>query len=114
MITLGYLPYMEDPRGMYFVGNSVQAKADLNGDGKEELMRIDAFNFWGGNSAQNILIVENDQSDLLGCWHLGEYRSHINDLNSRSEVIYVDMTTHQTNDSMASPTKQVRAYPVSF
>lgn len=107
IITLGYLPYLDDTRGMHFIGNFGHAQADLNHDGQIESIRVDAFNFWGGNSGQNILIVENLQSDLLGCWDLGEYRSRVNKIHSKNEIIYVDMITHQKEDSMANPTKHL-------
>jgi hypothetical protein len=53
-----------------------------------------------------IAILENEQSDMLGCWHLGEYRAHINSLDSQDNRLYIDMTTHQRDDAMASPSKK--------
>jgi hypothetical protein len=113
ILLIGNVPFTEDQRPFYFVGNDRVLKSDLDFDGRQETFRIDRFNFWGGNGGQMIAILESDQSEILGCWDLGEYRSYINSLKASHNIISIDMMTHQKGDPMSLPSKRV-VYQFSY
>jgi hypothetical protein len=91
-----------------FVGNVVSSRSDIDLDSNLDYIRVDAFNFWGGNGGQNVLIVQDYQKSIIGCWNIGEYRSSVKSITNNKNTLFVDVKTHRVEDGLANPTLNIR------